>query len=120
MESFLDASKDEYNTEEETKILLQLDSFERQAHAGALFEDLKRHPAWKAVEVYIDNFIKEANSNIFNDPDGDHRKLIFQVQGIVKLRNWINAQSLAGQIAGKAIADHYRTIAEERKSLGLE
>jgi hypothetical protein len=117
---FAEMAKDEFNTEEETKTLLQLDSFERQAHAGALFEDLKRHPAWKAVEIYIDNFIKEANNNIFNDPDGDHRKLIFQVQGVVKLRNWISAQSLAGQIAAKGIADHYKTISDEKKSLGLE
>lgn len=117
---FLEASKDEYNSEEETKILLQLDSFERQAHAGALFEDLKRHPAWKAVEAYMDNLIKEASAQIFNDPDGDHRKMIFQVQGLVKLRNWINAQSLAGQIAAKGIAEHYNAVASERKALGLE
>jgi hypothetical protein len=117
---FADMAKDEFNTEEETKILLQLDNFERQAHAGALFEDLQRHPAWRKVEEYIDNFIKESNNKIFSDPDGDHRKAIFQVQGIVMLRNWINAQKLAGHIAAKGIAEHFRAISDEKKALGLE
>lgn len=117
---FAEMAKDEWNSEEETNILKRLDSFERQAHAGALFEDLKRHPAWKAVEEHIDSFIKEANNKIFSDPDGDHRKAIFQVQGVVMLRNWINAQSLAGQIAAKGIAEHFKAVSDERKNLGLE
>jgi hypothetical protein len=117
---FAEMAKDEFNTEDETKILLQLDNFERQAHAGALFEDLQRHPAWKKVEEYIDNFIKESNNKIFSDPDGDHRKAIFQVQGVVMLRNWINAQKLAGHIAAKGIAAHFKAISDEKKALGLE
>jgi hypothetical protein len=117
---FLGMSKDEFLSDDEKQTLVNLDGLERQAHAGALFEDLKRHPAWKAVEEYIDNFIKESQNKIFADADGDHRKVIFQIQGIVRLRNWINAQSLGGQIAAKAIAEHFRLISEEKKSLGLE
>lgn len=120
MATFEEMSKDPYTSEEEVKILTQLDNFERQAHAGALYEDLQRHPAWRKVEEYIDNFIKEANNKIFSDPDGDHRKAIFQVQGIVMLRNWINAQKLAGQIAARGIAQHFKDISDEKKSLGLE
>jgi hypothetical protein len=117
---FQEMAKDEFNTEEETRTLLQLDNFERQAHTGALFEDLQRHPAWRKVEEYIDNFIKESNNKIFSDPDGDHRKAIFQVQGVIMLRNWINAQRLAGHIAAKGIADHFKAISDEKKALGLE
>lgn len=117
---FKEMASDEFNTEEEKKTLLQLDNLERAAHAGALFEDLKRHPAWRKVEEYMDNVIKESQAQIFNDPDGDHRKAIFQVQGMVKLRNWINAHSLAGQVAGKAIAEHFKAIEDERKALGME
>src|SRR5579862_4621574 len=117
---FAEMAKDEWNSEEETKILNQLDNFERQAHAGALFEDLQRHPAWKKVEEYIDNFIKESNNKIFSDPDGDHRKAIFQVQGVVMLRNWINAQKLAGHIAAKGIAEHFKAISDEKKALRSE
>jgi hypothetical protein len=117
---FAEMAKDEFNTEDQKQILNQLDNLERQAHAGALFEDLRRHPAWKKVEEYIDNFMKESNNKIFADPDGDHRKVIFQVQGVVRLRNWINAQSLGGQIASKAIADHFKAINDEKKALGLE
>jgi len=117
---FAEMAKDEYNTEEERKTLLNLDSLERQAHAGALFEDFKRHPAWKKVEEYIDGFIAEGQKAIFSDPDGDHRKMIFQVQGMVRIKNWINIQALAGQIASKGIADHFKEVAEEKKALGLE
>ena len=117
---FKEMAADPYNNEEEVKILNQLDNFERQAHAGALFEDLQRHPAWKKVEEYIDNFIKESNAKIFSDPDGDHRKAIFQVQGVVMLRNWINAQKLAGHIAARGIAEHFKAVADEKKALGLE
>lgn len=120
MDSFQEMAKDEFNSEDETKILLQLDSFERQAHVGALFEDLQRHPAWRKVEDYIDTFIKESNNKIFSDPDGDHRKAIFQVQGIVMLRNWINAQKLAGNIAAKGITEHFKALSDEKRSLGLE
>lgn len=117
---FAEMSKDPYNTTDETKILQQLDGLEKQAHVGALFEDLRRHPAWHKVEEYMNSQIEEAQKKVFSDPDGDHRKVIFQIQGIVKLRNWINAQSLAGQIASKAIAEHFKAVAEERRSLGIE
>jgi hypothetical protein len=117
---FAEMAKDEFNSPDEKATLQQLDNLERAAHAGALFEDLKRHPAWRKVEEYMDNVMKESNNQIFNDPDGDHRKVIFQVQGMVKLRNWINAHSLAGQIAGRAIAEHFKAISDEKKSLGFE
>jgi|SRR5579864_1051327 len=117
---FAKEAEDPYNTEEEKNTLMKLDALERQAHAGALFEDLRRHPAWKKVEEYINNYMQEENTKIFNDPDGDHRKVIFQVQGMTKLRNWIYAQSAIGQVASKAIADHFKAINEEKKALGLE
>ena len=117
---FKEMSEDPYNTSEETKILKQLDVLERQSHAGALFEDLKRHPAWAKVEEYLNNQIEASQRVIFNDVDGDHRKAIFQMQGMVKLRNWINAQALAGQIASKAIAQHFKDVADEKASLGIE
>ena len=117
---FLKEAEDPYNTEEEKNTLLKLDALERQAHAGALFDDLRRHPAWKKIEEYMTNFMQEEQNRVFGDPDGDHRKVIFQVQGMLKLRNWIYAQSLAGQIASKGIQEHYKDIAEEKKALGLE
>lgn len=117
---FESMAKDEYNTSEETKILNQLASLEKQAHAGALFEDLRRHPAWQAIEEYMKNFIEESQSTIFKDPDGDHRKIIFQVQGMVRLRNWVNGQSLGGQIASRAISEHFKAVDEEKRSLGLQ
>lgn len=117
---FLKESEDPYNTADETAILRQLDSLEKQSHAGALFEDLRRHPAWMKVEEYMKNQIEESQNKIFSDPEGDHRKVIFQIQGIVKLRNWIHSQSLAGQIASKAIAEHFKAVAAERRSLGME
>lgn len=117
---FLKLSEDPYNSDEETKILKQLDSLEKQSHAGALFEDLRRHPAWQKVEEYMKNQIEESQNKIFSDPEGDHRKVIFQIQGIVKLRNWINAQSLAGQIASRAIAEHFKAVSDEKRSLGIE
>jgi hypothetical protein len=116
---FQEMAKDPYNLPEETKILQQLDSLERQAHAGALFEDLRRHPAWQKVEEYMKNYIEESQKKIFQDADGDHRKAIFQVQGMVQLRNWIHGQSLAGQIASRAIAEHFKAVAEEKRSLGI-
>jgi hypothetical protein len=117
---FEELAKDPYNLPEETRIANQLANYEKQAHAGALFEDLRRHPAWQKVEEYMRNFMEEQNRLVFGDPDGDHRKVIFQVQGMIKLRNWIYAQSLAGQIASKGIADHFKAVAEEKKALGLE
>lgn len=117
---FAKEAEDPYNTPDETSILRQLDVLERQAHAGALFEDLRRHPAWMKVEEYMKNFIDEHQKKVFSDPDGDHRKIIFQVQGMVKLRNWIYAQSLAGQIASKAIATHFKSVDEEKRAMGLE
>jgi hypothetical protein len=117
---FGELAKDPYNLREETNILNQLDSLERQAHAGALFEDLRRHPAWQKIEEYMKNSIEESQKTIFSDPDGDHRKAIFQVQGMVKLRNWIHAQSLAGQIASRAIAEHFKAVQEEKDALGLQ
>lgn len=113
-------AKDPYNLPEETKILNQLGSLEKQAHAGALFEDLRRHPAWQKVEQFMASQIDEAQKKIFNDPDGDHKKVIFQVQGLVKLRNWIHGQSLAGQIASRAISEHFKAVDEEKRSLGIE
>lgn len=113
-------AKDPYNLPEETKIANQLANLEKAAHAGALFEDLKRHPAWQKVEQYMSNFIEESQSGIFKDPDGDHRKVIFQVQGMVRLRNWVNGQSLAGQVASRAISEHFKAVAEEKRSLGIE
>lgn len=120
MVDFAKEAEDPYNTEEEKRILLQLDTLERQAHAGALFEDLRRHPAWHKVEEYMNNFIEQSQKKIFGDPDGDHKKAIFQVQGMITLRNWINAQSIAGQIASKAIADHLKTVQQEKEQLGIE
>lgn len=117
---FNEMSKDPYNSTEETKILKQLDSLERQAHVGALFEDLRRHPAWMKVEEYMNNQIEQSQRAIFQDPDGDHRKAIFKIQGMVLLRNWINGQSLAGQIASKAIAEHFKAVDDEKRSLGIE
>ena len=117
---FAEMAKDEFNTEDEKNALLKLDALERQAHSGALFDDLRRHPAWKKVEEYMNSFMHEEQNKVFNDPDGDHRKVIFQVQGMIKLRNWIYAQSLAGQIASKSIQDHFKTVQEEKNALGLE
>lgn len=117
---FNEMSKDPYNSDEETKILTQLDSLERQSHSGALFEDLKRHPAWQKIEEYMNNQLEAAQKVIFADPDGDHRKAIFQMQGMVKLRNWVNAQSLAGQIASRAISEHFKSVQEDKRSLGIE
>jgi hypothetical protein len=117
---FGEMAKDAYNTEDETKILLQLESLETQAHAGALFEDLKRHPAYQKMEKFMESFISDSKNTIFNDPDGDHKKTVYQVQGMVKLRNWINAQVLAGQIASKAINDHFKSVQQEKEQLGIE
>lgn len=117
---FEEMAKDEFNTDDEKQTLLQLANLEKQAHAGALFEDLRRHPAWQKVEEYMKNFMEEQNRAVFNDPDGDHRKVIFQVQGMIKLRNWIYMQSLAGQVASRGIAQHFKAIEEEKKALGLE
>lgn len=117
---FAKEAEDPYNTDEEKKILLQLDNFERQAHAGALFEDLRRHPAWQKVEEYMKAQIEESQKTIFSDPDGDHRKVIFQIQGIVKLRNWINAQVMAGNIASRGIAEHFKAVQQEKEQLGIE
>lgn len=117
---YLKAAEDPYNSEEEVKILRQLDGLEKQAHAGALFEDLKRHPAWHKVEEYMTNFITESQNTVFSDPDGDHKKIIFQVQGMVRLRNWINGQSLAGQIASRAINEYFKAVDEDKRSLGIE
>ena len=113
-------AEDPYNLPEETKILKQLDVLERQAHSGALFEDLRRHPAWQKIEEYMKNSIEESQKTIFSDPDGDHRKAIFQVQGMIKLSNWIHAQSLAGQIASRAISEHFKAVQEEKDSLGMQ
>ena len=117
---FAKEAEDPYNSEDEKNTLLKLDALERQAHAGALFEDLRRHPAWKRVEEYMTNFMNQEQAKVFSDPDGDHRKVIFQVQGMMMLRNWIYAQSAIGQVASKGIADHFKAIAEEKKALGLE
>ena len=113
-------AQDPYNSDDEKKILLQLANFEKQSHAGALFEDLYRHPAWQKIEEYMKNQIEESQKVIFNDPDGDHRKVIFQIQGMVKLRNWINAQRLAGQIASKGIQEHFRAVEADKRSMGIE
>jgi hypothetical protein len=112
-------AEDPYNLPEETKILKQLDNLEKQAHSGALFEDLHRHPAWQKIEEYMKNQIEESQKVIFGDPDGDHRKAIFQIQGMVKLRNWINAQRLAGQIASKAIQVHFKEVEAEKNMMGF-
>jgi hypothetical protein len=117
---FEEMSKDPYNTDEETKILHQLANLETQAHEGALFEDLKRHPAFQKLERYMDSVISDSKNTIFNDPDGDHKKVVYQVQGLVKLRNWVNAQVLAGQIASKGINEHFKAVQEEKKQLGIE
>ena len=117
---FGEMAKDPYNCDEETKIFLQLENLEGQAHSGALFEDLKRHPAYQKIEKYMESFISDSKNTIFNDPDGDHRKTVYQVQGMVKLRNWINAQVLAGNIASKAINEHFKSVQEEKKQLGME
>ncbi|SRR5258708_4841690 len=120
MATFEEMSKDEYNTQEETQILKQLDVLEKQAHAGALFEDLRRHPAWQKIEEYMKNYIEESQKKIFQDADGDHRKAIFQVQGMVTLRNWIHGQSLAGQIASRTIQEHFKAVEADKESLGLQ
>lgn len=120
MGSFEELAQDPYNSADETRILYQLDSLEKQAHTGAIFEDLRRHPAWHKVEEYMNNTIQEGQKAIFNDADGDHRKAIFQVQGMVKLRNWINAQALAGQIASRAISEHFKSVQSEKEQLGIE
>jgi hypothetical protein len=117
---FEELAKDPYNLPEETKIANQLANLEKQAHAGALFEDLRRHPAWQKIEEYMKHFIEESQNSIFKDPDGDHRKLIFQVQGMVRLRNWIHGQSIAGQIASKAIQEHLLAVEQDKRSMGLE
>jgi hypothetical protein len=117
---FGEMAKDPYNLPEETKILQQLESLEKQAHSGALFEDLRRHPAWQKIEEYMKNFIEESQKTVFSDPDGDHRKVIFQVQGMIKMRNWIHAQSLAGQIASRAIQEHFNAVQAEKQQLGIE
>jgi lipopolysaccharide biosynthesis regulator YciM len=117
---FGEMAKDEFNSDEEKKILLQLENLEGQAHAGALFEDFKRHPAYAKFEKFMDSFINDSKNTIFNDPDGDHRKVVYQVQGMVRVRNFINAQILAGQIASKAINEHFVAVQEERKQLGIE
>lgn len=117
---FAEMAKDPYNTDDETKILKSLESFEKQAHSGALFEDLKRHPAWQKVEEYMKNQIEESQTKVFSDPDGDHRKIIFQIQGIVKLRNWVNAQILAGNIAARGITEHFKAVQAEREHLGMQ
>ena len=117
---FAELAKDPYNSDEETKILLQLENLETQAHAGALFEDLKRHPAYQKIEHYMESFISDSKNTIFNDPDGDHRKTVYQVQGMVRLRNWINAQILAGNIASRAINEHFKAVQAEKKELGIE
>ena len=113
-------AEDPYNSDEEKKILLQLANYEKQSHAGALFEDLRRHPAWVKLEEYMKNQIEESQKTIFGDPDGDHRKVIFQIQGMIKIRNWVYAQCLAGQIASKGIQDHFRAVEAEKRSLGIE
>jgi hypothetical protein len=118
--NFAEMAKDPYNSDEETRTLLQLENLESQAHTGALFEDLKRHPAYQKIENFMESFISDSKNTIFNDPDGDHRKTVYQVQGMVKLRNWINAQILGGNIASKAINDHFKSVAEEKKQLGIE
>jgi hypothetical protein len=117
---FAEMAKDEFNTDDEKSILTKLDVLERQAHAGALFEDLRRHPAWRKVEEYMNAVMDEYQKKVFSDPEGDHRKVIFQVHGMIKMRNWIYAQSLAGQIASRAIAEHFQAVTEEKKALGLE
>jgi len=118
--NFGEMAKDEFNSSDETKILLQLEGLEGQAHAGALFEDFKRHPAYAKFEKFMDSFINDSKNTIFNDPDGDHRKVVYQVQGMVRVRNFINAQILAGQIASRAINDHFVAVQEEKKQLGIE
>ena len=117
---FGEMAKDEFNSDEEKKILLQLENLEGQAHAGALFEDFKRHPAYAKFEKFMDSFINDSKNTIFNDPDGDHRKVVYQVQGMVRVRNFINAQVLAGQIASKAINQHFNAVQDEKKQLGIE
>jgi hypothetical protein len=116
---FGEMAKDPYNSAEETKILNQLENLEKQAHAGALFEDLRRHPAWQKIEEYMKNYVEESQKKIFSDPDGDHRKAIFQVQGMILLRNWIHGQSLAGQIASRAIQEHFKAVEDDKRSLGI-
>jgi hypothetical protein len=120
MATFGEMAKDEYNTEDETKILLQLESLEGQAHTGALFEDLKRHPAYQKIENFMDSFMNDSKNTIFNNPDGDHKKVVYQVQGMVRLRNWINAQVLAGNIASRAINEHFSAVQKEKQDLGIE
>jgi hypothetical protein len=116
---FKKLADDPYNSEDEKKILLQLESLETQAHSGALFEDLKRHPAYQKIERFMESFISDSKNTIFNDPDGDHRKIVYQVQGMVRLRNWINSQVLAGQIAAKGINDHFAAVQSEKEQLGI-
>jgi hypothetical protein len=117
---FGEMAKDEYNSDDEKKILLQLQNLEEQAHAGALFEDLKRHPAYQKLDRYMDSLMNDSKNTIFNDPDGDHRKIVYQIQGINKIRNWVNAQTLAGQIASKGITDHFKAVQDEKQQLGIE
>lgn len=113
-------AEDPYNTDDEKKTLLQLANFEKQAHAGALFEDLRRHPAFQKLEEYMKNQIEESQKVIFSDPDGDHRKVIFQIQGMIKVRNWIYAQCLAGQIASRGIQEHFKAVQADKAQLGIE
>lgn len=117
---FGELAKDEYNSDDERHILLQLEQLEGQAHAGALFEDLKRHPAYQKLENYMESVISDSKNLIFNDPDGDHKKMIYQIQGMVKLRNWVNAQILAGQIASKGINQHFKSVQQEKEQLGIQ
>jgi hypothetical protein len=117
---FNEMAKDEYNSAEETQILHQLATMEEQSHAGALFEDMKRHPAYQKLERYMESFISDSKNTIFNDPEGDHRKMIFQVQGMIRVRNWVNAQILAGHIASKGIKTHFDAVQEEKQQLGIE
>lgn len=118
--NFGEMAKDEFNSDDEKQILLRLEQFEGQAHAGALFEDLKRHPAYQKLERYMESFMAEAQNVIFSSPDGDHKKVVYQVQGMVKLRNWVNAQILAGNIASKGIATHFNAVKAEKEQLGIE
>ena len=120
MATFGEMAADEFNSEDETKILLQLENLEGQAHSGALFEDLKRHPAYQKIENYMDSFMNDSKNTIFNSPEGDHKKVVYQVQGMVRLRNWINAQVLAGNIASKAINEHFSAVKDEKEQLGIE
>jgi len=120
MATFEEMAADPYNSDEEKKILSQLQNLEEQAHTGALFEDLKRHPAYQKLEKYMDSLMNDSKNTIFNDPDGDHRKIVYQIQGVNKIRNWVNAQMLAGQIASRGITDHFKAVQAEKEQLGIE